>query len=151
MLFEACSCDMYLLHSNAPLQILESFQVPFNAFSNSCLYKIRVKIWVEELYIGEFHAVPRKFRNKFPSFYYLKKAMAKNSEREIKLASQLAHQQAVCLIKLLIHVIDLKAVRVEGTSLLQRRFPHIFEEKQPKVVPQWLTYASNLSMFVSPT
>ena len=87
MLFEACSCDMYLLHSNAPLQILESFQVPFNAFSNSCLYKIRVKIWVEELYIGEFHAVPRKFRNKFPSFYYLKKAMAKNSETEIKLAS----------------------------------------------------------------
>ena len=56
MLFEACSCGIYLLHSYAPLQIPKSFQVPFNPFSNSCLSKIRVKIWVEEPYIGELHA-----------------------------------------------------------------------------------------------
>ena len=54
---------MYLLHSYAPLQISKSFQVPFNPSSNSCLSKIRMKIWVEEPYIGELHAVPTKFRN----------------------------------------------------------------------------------------
>ena len=85
MLFEACSCDMYLLHSYAPLQISKSFQVPFNPFSNSCLFKIHVKIWVEEPYIGELHEVPTKFRNKLLSFHYLKKAIAQNNEREINL------------------------------------------------------------------
>ena len=65
--------DMYLLDSYASLQILKSFQVPFNPFSNSCLSKIRMKIWVEEPYIGELHAVPTKFRNKLLSFHYLKK------------------------------------------------------------------------------
>ena len=73
MLFEACSCDMYLLHLYATLQISKSFQVPFNPFSNSCLSKTRVKIWVEEPYIGKLHAVPTKFRNKLLSFHCLKK------------------------------------------------------------------------------
>ena len=80
MLFEACSCDMYLFHLYAPLQISKSFQVPFNPFSNNCQSKICVKIWVEEPYIGELHAVPTKFRNKLP-----KKAIAQNYEREINL------------------------------------------------------------------
>ena len=47
MLFKACSCDMYLLHSYASLQISKSFQVLFNPFSNTCLSKIRMKIRVE--------------------------------------------------------------------------------------------------------
>ena len=85
MLFKACSCDMYLLHLYAPLQILKSFQAPFNPFSNSCLSKIRMKIWVKEPYIGELHTVPTKFRNKFLSFHYLKKAIAQKNEREINL------------------------------------------------------------------
>ena len=85
MPFEACSCDMYLLDSYGSLQILKSFQVPFNPFSNSCLSKIRMKIWVEEPYIGELHAVPTKFRNKLLSCHYLKKAIAQNNEREINL------------------------------------------------------------------
>ena len=85
MLFEACSCDIYLLHSYAPLQISKSFQVPFNLFANSCLLKIRVKILVEEPYIGELYAVPTKFRNKLLSWHYLKKAIAQNNEREINL------------------------------------------------------------------
>ena len=68
-----------------PLQILKSFQVPFNPFSNSCLSKIRMKIWVEEPYIGELHAVPTKFRNKLLSFHYLKKPIAQNNEKEINL------------------------------------------------------------------
>ena len=85
MLFEACSCDMYLLHSYARLQISKSFQAPFNLFSNSCLSKIRVKIWVQEPYIGELHAVPTKFRNKLLSCHYLKKAIAQNNEKEINL------------------------------------------------------------------
>ena len=55
MLFETCSCDMYLLHSYVHLQISKSFQIPFNPFSNNCLSKIRVKTWVEEPYIGELH------------------------------------------------------------------------------------------------
>ena len=68
MLFKACSYDMYLLHLYAPLQISKSFQVPFNPFSNSCLdQKIRMKIWVEEPYIGELRAVPRN------KLHYLKK------------------------------------------------------------------------------
>ena len=85
MLFKARSYDMYLLHSYDPLQISKSFQVAFNAFSNSCLSKIRMEIWVEEPYIGELHAVPTKFRNKLLSFHYLKKAIAQNNEREINL------------------------------------------------------------------
>ena len=90
MLFEARSCDMYLLLSYVPLQLSKSFQIPFNPFSDSCLSKIRVKIWVEELYIGELHAVPTKFRNKLLSFHCLKKAVAQNYEREINLI-QRAH------------------------------------------------------------
>ena len=85
ILFEACSCDMYLLHSYVPLQISKSFQVPFNLFSDNCLSKIRVKIWVEEPHIGELHAVPPKFSNKLLSCHYLKKAIAQNNEREINL------------------------------------------------------------------
>ena len=90
MLFETRRCDMYLLHSYVPLQLLKSLQVPFNPFSDSCLSKIRVKIWDEEPYIGESHAVPTKFRNKLLSFHYLKKAIAQNYEREINLV-QRAH------------------------------------------------------------
>ena len=93
MLFEACSCDMYLLHSYAHLQISKSFQVPFNPFSTSCLSEMRMKIWVEEPYIGEFHAVPTKFRNKLLfSFHYPKKVIAQNNEREINLI------QRVCVL-----------------------------------------------------
>ena len=72
MLFEAPSCDIYLLHSHVPLQLLKSLLVPFNPFSDSSLSKIRVKIWNEEPCIGELHAVPTKFRNKLFSFHYLK-------------------------------------------------------------------------------
>ena len=85
MLFEACSCDMYLLHSYVPFKLSKSFQVPFNPFSDSCLSKIRVKISVEETFIGELHAVPMKFRNKLHSFHYLNKAVAQNYERETNL------------------------------------------------------------------
>ena len=81
---------IYLLHSYVPLQLLKSLQVPFNPFSDSCLSKIRVKIWDEEPYIGEPHAVPTKFRNKLLSFHYLKKAIAQNYEGEINLV-QRAH------------------------------------------------------------
>ena len=78
MLFKARSCDMYLLHLYVPLQLSKSLQAPFNPFSDSCLSKIRVKIWDEEPYIGEFHAVPTKIRNKLLSFHDLKKAIAQN-------------------------------------------------------------------------
>ena len=84
MLFEACSYDMYLFLSYDPLQISKPFQVAFNLFSNSCLSKIRMEIWVEEPGIGKLHAVPAKFRNKLLSFHYLKKAIVQNNEREIK-------------------------------------------------------------------
>ena len=90
MLFEARSCDLYLLHSYVPLRLLKSLQVPFNPFSDSCLSEIRVKIWDEEPYIGELYAVPTKFRNKFLSFHYLIKAIDQNYEREINLI-QRAH------------------------------------------------------------
>ena len=85
MLFKARNCDMYLLHSYIPLQLSKSLQVPFNSFSDSCLSKIRVKIWDEESYIGKLPAVTPKFRNKLLSFHYLKKAIAQNYEREINL------------------------------------------------------------------
>ena len=74
ILFEACSYGMYLLFSYNPPQISKSFQVAFNPFSNSCLSKIRMEIWVEESYIGKLHAVPTKFRNKLLSFHCLKKS-----------------------------------------------------------------------------
>ena len=64
MLFEARSCHMYLIQSYVLLQLLKSLQVPFNQSSDSCLSKIRVKIWDEEPYVGELHAVPTKFRRK---------------------------------------------------------------------------------------
>ena len=80
MLFEDRSCEIYLLHPYVPLQLSISFQVPFNPHSDSCLSKICVKIWVEEL-----HAVPTKFRNKFLSFYNQKKVKDQNYEREINL------------------------------------------------------------------
>ena len=64
MLFEARSCDMYLIQSYVLLQLLKSLQVPFNQASDSCLSKIRVKIWNEEPYVGELHAVPTKSRRK---------------------------------------------------------------------------------------
>ena len=80
-----------------------------------------MKICSEEPYIGELHAVPTKFGNKLLSFHYLKNA--------ISLVFQL-------MMKLLIHVIHLKAVRVEGTSST-RKFPHIFEKK--KIVKSSLT------------
>ena len=85
MLFETRSCDMYLLHSYVPLQLLKSLQAPFNPFSDSFLSKILVKIWDEKPYIGEVHAVPTKFRNKLLSFHHLKQAIAQNYEREINL------------------------------------------------------------------
>ena len=85
MPFEARSCDMYLLHLYVSLQLLKSLQVPFNPFSDSCLSKIRVKMWDEEPCIEELHAVPTKFRNKLLSFHYLKKATGQNYEREINL------------------------------------------------------------------
>ena len=84
-LLEAHSCDMYQLHSCVPLQLSKSFQVPFNPFSDSCLSKIRVKIGVEEPYIGELHVVRTKFRNKLLSSHYLKIAIAQDYEREINL------------------------------------------------------------------
>ena len=80
MLFEARICNMYLLHSYVPLQLSKSLQVPFNPFSDTCLSKTRVKIWDEEPYIGELHAVPTKFRNKLLLLHYLKKAIAQNYE-----------------------------------------------------------------------
>ena len=85
MPFEVCSSDVYPLHSYAHLQISKLFQVPFNPHSTSCLSKIRMEIWVEEPYLGELHAVATKFRNKFLSFHYLKKAITQNNEREINL------------------------------------------------------------------
>ena len=65
MLFKAPSCHMYYF----TLQLSESFQVPFNPFSDSCLSKMRVETWDEEAYIWELHAVPIKFRNKWPPFH----------------------------------------------------------------------------------
>ena len=44
---KARSCDMYLF----TLKLPKSFQVPFNPFSGSCLSKMRVDTWDEELYI----------------------------------------------------------------------------------------------------
>ena len=85
---EARSCDMYLLHSYVLLQLLKLLQAPFNPFSDSCLSKIRMKIWDEEPYTGEPYAVTTKFRNKLISFYYLKKAIAQNYEREINLSQR---------------------------------------------------------------
>ena len=82
MLFESRGCDMYLLLSHVSLQLLKSLQVPFNRFSDSCLSKIPVKIWDEEPYIGELHAVPTKFKNKLLSFHYLKKPIVQIYERE---------------------------------------------------------------------
>ena len=82
MLFESRSCDMCLLHSHVPFQLLKSLQAPFNQFSDSCLSKIPVKMWDEEPYIGELHAVPTKFRNKFLSFHHLKKPVVQIYERE---------------------------------------------------------------------
>ena len=55
---------------------------PLNPFSDSCLSKIPVKIWVEKPHIEELHAIPTKFRNKLLSFYYRKTAIAQNNERE---------------------------------------------------------------------
>ena len=60
MLFETRSYDMYLLHSYVPVQLLKVLQVPFNPFCDSCLFNIRVKIWDEEPYVVELHAVPTK-------------------------------------------------------------------------------------------
>ena len=85
MLFKARNCDVYLHHSYVPFQHLKSLQVPFNPFSDSCLSKIRMKLWDEEPYVWELHAVPTKLRNKLLSFHYLKKAIAQNYEREINL------------------------------------------------------------------
>ena len=65
------------------LQLSESFQVPFNPFSDSCLSKVHVKTWDGEAYIWELHAVPIKFRNKWLPFHWLKIAVAQNYEREI--------------------------------------------------------------------
>ena len=76
---------MYLLRSYVPLQLLKSLQVRSNPFSDSCLSKMRVKIWDEEPYIWEHHAVPIKFRNKWVPFHKLKIAIAQNYEREINL------------------------------------------------------------------
>ena len=85
MLFEARSCDMDLLYLYVPLQLLKSRQVPLNWFSDSCLSKIAVKIWDDEPYIGELHAVPTTFRNELLSFHYLKKTIAQSYERETNL------------------------------------------------------------------
>ena len=85
MLFKASSCDMYLLHLYAPLQLSKSFEVHFNRLSDNCLSQIRAKTWVEEPYIGKLHVVPKKFRNKLLSFHYLEKAIAQNYEREMNL------------------------------------------------------------------
>ena len=88
MLFEDRSCDMYLLHLYASLQLSKLFQVPFNSFSDSCLSKICVKNWIVEPYTGKLHAVPTKFRYKLLSFHYLKKEIARNYEREINLVQR---------------------------------------------------------------
>ena len=50
---------------------LSNFQnhFSFSPFSDSCLPKIRVKTWSEESYFEEFHAIPRKFRNKLLLFH----------------------------------------------------------------------------------
>ena len=85
ILSEVCSCDINLLDSYVPLQLLKSLQVPFNRFSDSSLSKVRVKIWGEEPDVGELHAAPTKFRYKLPPFHYLKKAIAQNYEGEINL------------------------------------------------------------------
>ena len=134
MLFESRSCDMCLLHSHVPFQLLKSLQAPFNQFSDSCLSKIPVKMWDEEPYIGELHAVPTKFRNKFLSFHHLKKPVVQIYERENNLIQRVfiltwfslwsIHNKLVfqLMMKLLIRVIHLKAVRVEGTPLLRESF-----------------------------
>ena len=80
-----CSKPVAVICIYFTLQLSKSFQVPFNPFSDSCLSKIRVKIWDEESYIGKLPAVTPKFRNKLLSFHYLKKAIAQNYEREINL------------------------------------------------------------------
>ena len=85
VLFKARSCDMYLLDSYVPLQLLKPLQVSFNSLFGSCLSKIRVKILKEEPYIGELHAVPTKFRNKLLSFHYLKKQQPKTTKENINL------------------------------------------------------------------
>ena len=54
----------------------------FNQFSDSFLFKIHVKTWVWEPYIGYLHGIPAKFRNKVLSVYYRKIAIAQNNERE---------------------------------------------------------------------
>ena len=44
------------------VELSKSLQVPFNCCSDSSLSKVRVKIWDEEAYIGELHAVPIKLQ-----------------------------------------------------------------------------------------
>ena len=53
------------------------------------------------------------------------------------------------MMKLLIGIIYLKAVRVEVTSLLRERFRTLKKKTNPKVVPQWINNEPNLSMFVT--
>ena len=48
------------------------------------------------------------------------------------------------MMKLMIHVTHLKAVRVESTSLLRESL-HKFLKKIAKIVPQRLTYAPNFA------
>ena len=63
------TCNVYLLYSYVPLQLLKPLQNRSNPFLDSCQSKARVKIWGQETYIGELHAVPTKFIDKLLSFH----------------------------------------------------------------------------------
>ena len=79
MLFKTRSCDMYLLNSYVPLQLLKSLQVSFNLLlpiQNTC-----ENFEGGALYWGT-PCRPTKFRNKLLSFHYLKKTTAQNYERK---------------------------------------------------------------------
>ena len=84
-------CDT-LRHGCSPVNLLDIFRkhfpkntIPFSPLSDSCLTKIRVKIWDVEPYIWEPHAIPTKFRKKLISFHYRKIAIAQIYERETNL------------------------------------------------------------------
>ena len=75
-----------------------------------------------------------------------------DSSYEVSIASKLARQLAVCLL-INDEITDScnPFESSQGRSYLssERKILHIFEKKQLKVVPQWITYAPNLSIFVT--
>ena len=129
------------------LELSKSLQISFSSCSDSCLSKVRVKIWDEEPYIGELHAVPIKFKNKWLSFHQLKIATAQNYEREVNLiqsayilldspcevfvTGKLARQLVVCLSNN-DEITDSHNLfeSSQGRSYLsfKRNFPHNFQK-----------------------